>query len=104
MLQKIIYTNIYQNKVKQYHKRFYFYGKTVPELLDKINEFTKPYSVGNIFDVSIMEVLDKQIETDEKKYNNGVDDSDRIKTSTFEYSYYAIILILIEEWIMWKYK
>jgi hypothetical protein len=45
-----------------------------------------------------MEVLDKQIETDEKKSNNdGVDDSDRIKTSTFEYSYYAIILILIEE-------
>ena len=53
--------------MKQYHKRFYFYGKTVPELLDKINEFTKQYSVGNIFDVSIMEVLDKQIETDEKK-------------------------------------
>jgi hypothetical protein len=98
MLQIIIYTNIIQNKVKQYHKRFYFYGKTVPELLDKINEFTKQYSVGNIFDVSIMEVLDKQIETDEKKYNNdGVDDSDRIKTSTFAYSYYAIILILIEE-------
>ena len=99
MLQIIIYTNIYQNKVKQYHKRYYFYGKTVPELLDKINEFTKKYSVGNIFDVSIMEVLDKQIETDEKKYdkNGRVDDSDRIKTSTFEYSYYAIVLILIEE-------
>jgi hypothetical protein len=99
MLQIIIYTNIYQNKVKQYHKRYYFYGKTVPELLDKINEFTKKYSVGNIFDVSIMEVLDKQIETDEKKYdkNGRVEDSDRIKTSTFEYSYYAIVLILIEE-------
>jgi hypothetical protein len=85
--------------VKQYHKRFYFYGKTVPELLDKINEFTKQYSVGNIFDVSIMEVLDKQIETDEKKYdNNGrVEVSDRIKISTFEYSYYAIVLILIDE-------
>ena len=85
--------------MKQYHKRFYFYGKTVPELLDKINEFTKQYSVGNIFDVSIMEVLDKQIETDEKKYdNNGtVEVSDRIKISTFEYSYYAIVLILIEE-------
>ena len=85
--------------MKQYHKRFYFYGKTVPELLDKINEFTKQYSVGNIFDVSIMEVLDKQIETDEKKYdNNGrIEVSDRIKISTFEYSYYAIVLILIEE-------
>jgi hypothetical protein len=85
--------------VKQYHKRFYFYGKTVPELLDKINEFTKEYSVGNIFDVSIMEVLDKQIERDEKKYNDEgkVDESDRIKISTFEYSYYAIVLILIEE-------
>ena len=85
--------------MKQYHKRFYFYGKTVPELLDKINEFTKEYSVGNIFDVSIMEVLDKQIETDEKKYDNDgrVDESDRIKISTFEYSYYAIVLILIEE-------
>ena len=105
MLQIIIYTKIIQNKVKQYHKRFYFYGKTVPELLDKINEFTKEYSVGNIFDVSIMEVLDKQIETDEKKYNkDGVEDSDRIKISTFEYSYYAIILILIEEWITWRYK
>jgi hypothetical protein len=46
-----------------------------------------------------MEVLDKQIETDEKKYdNNGrVEVSDRIKISTFEYSYYAIVLILIEE-------
>ena len=85
--------------MKQYHKRFYFYGKTVPELLDKINEFTKEYSVGNIFDVSIMEVLDKQIETDEKKYDNDdrADESDRIKISTFEYSYYAIVLILIEE-------
>ena len=85
--------------MKQYHKRFYFYGKSVPELLDKINEFTKEYSVGNIFDVSIMEVLDKQIETDEKKYDKDgrVDDSDRIKISTFEYSYYAIVLILIEE-------
>ncbi len=67
--------------MKQYHKRFYFYGKTVPELLDKINEFTKEYSVGNIFDVSIMEVLDKQIERDEKKYDDEgkVDESDRIK-------------------------
>ena len=85
--------------MKQYHKRFYFYGKTVPELLDKINEFTKEYSVGNIFDVSIMEVLDKQIERDEKKYNEEgrLDESDRIKISTFEYSYYAIVLILIEE-------
>jgi hypothetical protein len=85
--------------MKQYHKRFYFYGKTVPELLDKINEFTKQYSVGNIFDVSIMEVLDKQIETDEKKFdkNGRMEDSDRIKISTFEYSYYAIVLILIEE-------
>ncbi len=85
--------------MKQYHKRFYFYGKTVPELLDKINEFTKEYSVGNIFDVSIMEVLDKQIERDEKKYNDEgrIDESDRIKISTFEYSYYAIVLILIEE-------
>ena len=85
--------------MKQYHKRFYFYGKTVPELLYKINEFTKEYSVGNIFDVSIMEVLDKQIERDEKKYNDEgkVDESDRIKISTFEYSYYAIVLILIEE-------
>ena len=27
--------------MKQYHKRFYFYGKTVPELLDKINEFIR---------------------------------------------------------------
>ena len=55
--------------------------------------------MGNIFDVSIMEVLDKQIETDEKKYNDEgrVDESDRIKISTFEYSYYAIVLILIEE-------
>ena len=85
--------------MKQYHKRFYFYGKTVPELLDKINEFTKEYSVGNIFDVSIMEVLDKQIERDEKKYTDEgrIDESDRIKISTFEYSYYAIVLILIEE-------
>jgi hypothetical protein len=85
--------------MKQYHKRFYFYGKTVPELLDKINDFTKQYSVGNIFDVSIMEVLDKQIETDEKKFdkNGRMEDSDRIKISTFEYSYYAIVLILIEE-------
>jgi hypothetical protein len=49
-------------KKKQYHKRFYFYGKTIPELLDKVNEFTKQYSVVNIFDVSITEVLDKQIE------------------------------------------
>ena len=84
--------------MKQYHKRFYLYGKTVPELLDKINEFTKQYSVGNIFDVSIMEVLDKQIEINEKNYDDGqVRTSDIIKTTTFEYSYYAIVFILIEE-------
>ena len=56
--------------MKQYHKRFYFYGKTVPELLDKINEFTKQYSIQNIVDVSIMEVLDKQIQV-KKNYANG---------------------------------
>ena len=27
--------------MKQYHKSFYLFGKTVPELLDKVNEFTK---------------------------------------------------------------
>ena len=40
----------------------------VPELLDKVNEFTKQYSVENIFDVSIMEVLDKEIEIQYKRY------------------------------------
>lgn len=88
--------------MKQYHKRFYLYGKTVPELLDKINEFTKQYNVGNIFDVSIMEVLDKQIEIqknyDNREVNNNSDNSDnRLKTTIFKYSYYAIVLILIEE-------
>ena len=83
--------------MKQYHKRFYLYGKNGSKI-DKINEFTKQYSVGNIFDVSIMEVLDKQIEINEKNYDDGqVRTSDIIKTTTFEYSYYAIILILIEE-------
>ena len=88
--------------MKQYHKRFYLYGKTVPELLDKVNEFTKQYSVGNIFDVSIMEVLDKEIEI-QKNYENGkeIDNtttSDNIiKTTIYKYSYYAIVLILIEE-------
>ena len=87
--------------MRQYHKRFYFYGKTVPELLDKVNEFTKQYSVGNIFDVSINEVLDKEIEI-KTDYENGkeIDNSspsdNRIKTTIFKYSYYAIVLILIE--------
>jgi hypothetical protein len=84
--------------MKQYHKRFYLYGKTIPELLDKVNEFTKQCSVGNIFDVSIMEVLDKQIEIQEENYGDGqVRNPAMIKTTTFEYSYYAIVLILIEE-------
>ncbi|HEY6658871.1 MAG TPA: hypothetical protein VIZ62_10125 [Nitrososphaeraceae archaeon] len=88
--------------MKQYHKRFYLHGKTVPELLDKINEFTKQYNVGNIFDVSIMEVLDKQIEIqknyDNREVNNNSDNFDnRLKTTIFKYSYYAIVLILIEE-------
>lgn len=85
--------------MKQYHKRFYLHGKTVSELLDKINEFTKQYSVGNIFDVSIMEVLDKQIEIqknyDNREVNNNSDN--RLKTTIFKYSYYAIVLILMEE-------
>ena len=85
--------------MKQYHKRFYLHGKTVPELLDKINEFTKQYNVGNIFDVSIIEVLDKQIEIqknyDNREVNNNSDN--RLKTTIFKYSYYAIVLILIEE-------
>ena len=89
--------------MKQYHKRFYVYGKTVPELLDKVNEFTKQYSVGNIFDVSIAEVLDKEIEI-QTSHENGkeIDDNNNnsdniIKTTIFKYSYYAIVLILIEE-------
>ena len=88
--------------MKQYHKRFYFYGKIVPELLDKVNEFTKQYSVGKIFDVSITEVLDKEIEI-QTNYENGneIDNNNpshnRIKTTIFKYSYYAIVLILIEE-------
>ena len=89
--------------MKQYHKRFYLYGKTVPELLDKVNEFTKQYSVGNIFDVSITEVLEKEIEI-HTNYDNGkeIDNSNpssdnKIKTTIYKYSYYAIILILIEE-------
>jgi hypothetical protein len=88
--------------MKQYHKRFYLYGKTVPELLDKVNEFTKQYSVGNIFDVSITEVLDKEIEihtnydNDNEVDNNNPSDN-RIKTTIFKYSYYAIVLILMEE-------
>jgi len=82
-------------KMKQYHKRFYLYGKTVPELLDKINEFTKQYSIQNIVDVTIMEVLDKQIEV-EKNYANGEvnnNSDNRIKTSIFRYSHYAIVMI-----------
>ena len=88
--------------MKQHHKRFYLYGKTVPELLDKVNEFTKQYSVGNIFDVQITEVLEKEIEV-QTNYDNGkeIDNSNpsdnKIKTTIYKYSYYAIILILIEE-------
>ena len=85
--------------MKQYHKRFYLYGKTVPELLDKVNEFTKQYSVGNIFDVSIMEVLDKEIEIQRNYGNDEVDNNNSnniIKTTMLKYSYYAIVLILIE--------
>ena len=91
----------------EYHRRFYLYGKTVPELLDKVNEFTKQYSVGNIFDVSITEVLEKEIEIhtnyengsqiDNFPPNNDSSDNNRIKTTIFKYSYYAIVLILIEE-------
>jgi hypothetical protein len=88
--------------MKQYHKRFYLYGKTVPELLDKVNEFTKQYSVGNIFDVSITEVLEKEIEIhtnydNDKEIDNSNPSNNRIKTTIFKYSYYAIVLILIEE-------
>jgi hypothetical protein len=88
--------------MKQYHKRFYVCGKTVPEFLDKVNEFTKQYSVGNIFDVQITEVLEKEIEV-QTNYDNGkeIDNSNpsdnKIKTTIYKYSYYAIILILIEE-------
>ena len=88
--------------MKQYHKRFYLYGKTVPELLDKVNEFTKQYSVGNIFDVSITEVLEKEIEIhtnydNSKEIDNSNPSDNKIKTTIYKYSYYAIILILIEE-------
>lgn len=90
--------------MKQYHKRFYFHGKTYPELLDKVNEFTKQYSIGNIFDVSIKEILDKQIEI-QKNYddnevvnnNNNKNSENRLKTTIFKYSYNAIVLVLIEE-------
>ena len=88
--------------MKQYHKRFYFHGKTYPELLDKVNEFTKQYRIGNIFDVSIKEILDKQIEI-QKNYdnevvnNNNKNSDNRLKTTIFKYSYNAIELILIEE-------
>ena len=46
-----------------------------------------------------MEVLDKQIEIqknyDNREVNNNSDN--RLKTTIFKYSYYAIVLILIEE-------
>ena len=88
--------------MKQYHKRFYLYGKSIPELLDKINEFTKQYSVGNIFDVQITEVLDKEIEVqtnydNSKEIDNSNSSDNKIKTTIYKYSYYAILLILIEE-------
>jgi hypothetical protein len=90
--------------MKQYHKRFYLYGKTVPELLDKVNGFTKQYSVGNIFDVSLNEVLEKEIEiqtnydNNSKEIDNSNPSDNKIKTTTiYKYSYYAIVLILIEE-------
>lgn len=86
--------------MNQYHKRFYFHGKTVSVLINKVNEFTKRYSVGNIFDVSIREILDKQIEI-QKNYDNvefrNNNSDNRLKTTIFKYSYYAIVLILIEE-------
>ena len=53
-----------------------------------------------ISDVSITDVLDKQIEiqrnysNDEVHNNNSSDNI--IKTTIFRYSYYAIVLILIE--------
>ena len=66
-------------------------------------KFTKQYSIGNIFDVSIKEVLDKQIEI-QKNYddnevvnNNNKNSDNRLKTTIFKYSYNAIVLILIEE-------
>jgi hypothetical protein len=87
--------------MKQYHKRFYFHGKTYQELLDKVNEFTKQYSIGNIFNVSIKEILDKQIEIqknyDNEVVNNNNNSDNRLKTTIFKYSYNAIVLILIEE-------
>ena len=88
--------------MKQYHKRFYLYGKTVPELLDKVNEFTKQYSVGNIFDVQITEVLEKEIEVQTnndngKEIDNSNPSDNKIKTTIYKYSYFAIVLILIEE-------
>jgi hypothetical protein len=80
--------------MKQYHKRFYIYGKTVSELIDKVNEFTK--------DVQITEVLEKEIEIqtnydNDKEIDNSSPSDNKIKTTIYKYSYYAIVLILIEE-------
>lgn len=56
--------------------------------------------------MSITEVLEKEIEIhtnyeNEKEIDNssinGSSDNNRIKTTIFKYSYYAIVLILIEE-------
>ena len=82
--------------MKQYHKRFYLYGKTVPELLDKINEFTKQYSVGNIFDVSIMEVLDKQIEIQEKNYGNGEVDNNNNSDNRLDQRLLFLNILIIQ--------
>lgn len=64
-------------------------------------KFTKEYSVRNIFDVSITEVLDKQIEIQQNFSDDEVDNNNSfdniIKTTIFKYSYYAIVIILIED-------
>jgi hypothetical protein len=82
--------------MKQYHKRFYLYGKTVPELLNKINEFTKQYSVENIFDVSIMEVLDKQIEIQEKNYGNGEVDNNNNSDNRLDQRLLFLNILIIQ--------
>ena len=86
---------------KQYHKRFYLYGKTVLELLDKVNEVYKIIQCQKYLDVSITEVLDKQIEIQQNFSDDEVDNNNSfdniIKTTIFKYSYYAIVIILIED-------
>lgn len=79
--------------MKQYQKRFTFEADSLEEIIEKVNDFLKDKSPGQIFDVYTGERL---LGAEEEAFEDVTKQCKR-KVIKYNYKYFANILLLIEE-------